>query len=229
MLYGSPNVRGKDARGALEIALEDTRRGAEAIRQGGGIFASTQLAAEIEAPRRHGEARGLLLQREALDSPPDAFGYEHQVWFPLDSGSDGGRVVKLTYPNCFGHLPDGTEASPVGYLQRLLLQNQVFGDDIRFEGLLEPTPWTFRVVTSQPAVRGRPAQVDEIQDFFTMHGFQRVLWLGKWVWFRPDDRMICADTHGGNVLVTDEDHLVAIDVPVMPAPAGFPDITRPSA
>lgn len=63
--------------------------------------------------------------------------------------------------------------------------------------------------------------MEEIEMFFSQRGFQRLFWRGKSVWFRESDRVICADTHGGNILVTHEGEMAAIDVPVMLAPADF--------
>jgi len=97
-------------------------------------------------------------------------------------------------------MPDGTEATPSGYLDRLRLQNQVFGDDIELEGIVEPSFALIRIVTSQQAIQGRPAEMEEIEMFFCQHGFQRFVWRGKSAWFREVDRVICADTHGGNIM-----------------------------
>ncbi|MFN0080137.1 MAG: hypothetical protein ACKVY0_27040 [Prosthecobacter sp.] len=129
--------------------------------------------------------------------------------------------MKATYANSFGVLPDGCEATPVGYLERLQLQNRVFGDAIELEGVMEPGFALIRVITSQQAIQGRPAELDEIEIFFSQHGFKRCFWRGKSVWFRRLDRVICADTHGGNVLVTKGGDMAAIDVPAMLAPDDF--------
>lgn len=213
-------IRSTDASSTLEIALENTRRGAEAICRRGGLFAATRLAAEIEAIRRWAEEHGGGGQFEELSRAPDAFGYEHEVWFPK-SDDDNPRVLKATYCNSFGVMPDGSEATPVGYLERLQLQNLVFGDDIELEGVIEPSFALIRIVTSQQAIQGRPAEVEEIELFFSQRSFQRFVWHGKSVWFREMDRVICADTHGGNILVTHGGEMAAIDVPVMFAPRDF--------
>jgi hypothetical protein len=144
----------------------------------------------------------------------DAFGYEHEVWFPQESGSDS-KVIKATYGNCFGHLPDGTEATPLGYLERLVLCNQVLGDQISLLGIEESRPGVIRVVTAQPAIHGHPAEMQEIARFFLGSGFERRRWGKNVVWFRSSDGIVASDTHGGNVLRTDGGALVAIDVPLM--------------
>ncbi len=214
MPYGPEDLRQPDAPSTLELALAHTRAGAEAIRRGGGLFATTSFAAEVEAFRRFAEKHGLNQIIERLSDPPDTFGYEHEVWFPPD-GEQPARVLKATFGNCFGHLPDGSEGTPVGYLQRLILQNEVFGDDIRLESFCETRPGVYQTVTSQPAIEGRPAEQEEIRVFFLNAGFRMARLRGKPVWYREEDRIACSDTHGGNLLMTKEGRLIAIDVPAM--------------
>jgi hypothetical protein len=209
-----------DASGALEVALAQTRAGAEAIRRGGGLFGSTQLAAECEALRQWAESAGCLRSFEETARPPDAFGYEHEVWFPT-SDEPSGLVFKATYGNCFGHLPDGSEATPLGYLERLLLCNEELGDQIRLLGVEETRPGVIRVITSQPAIEGHPAEADEVGQFFTEAGFEKRRWGANTVWFRPADGLVASDTHGGNVLRISSGTLVAIDVPLMRWTAGM--------
>lgn len=124
-------------------------------------------------------------------------------------------MIKATYGNCFGHLPDGSEASPIGYLERLQLCNEELGDQIRLLGVEETRPGVIRVITSQPAIEGHPAEADEVLQFFTESGFEKRRWGANTVWFRPLDGLVASDTHGGNVLRTSSGALVAIDVPLM--------------
>ncbi len=130
-------------------------------------------------------------------------------------------VFKATYGNCFGHLPDGSEATPLGYLERLLLCNEELGDQIRLLGVEETRPGVIRVITSQPAIEGHPAEADEVGAFFTEAGFEKRRWGANTVWFRPADGLVASDTHGGNVLRISSGTLVAIDVPLMRWTAGM--------
>ena len=57
--------------------------------------------------------------------------------------------------------------------------------------------------------------MEDIASFFLRAGFERRRWGRNVVWFRPTDRIVASDTHGGNVLRTDDGSLVAIDVPLM--------------
>lgn len=214
MSHGPEDFCITDASGTLGVALAHTRSGAEAIRRGGGLFGSTQLAAECEALRRWAESEGLTGLHACFEKPPDAFGYEHQVWFP-DSASENARVIKATYGGCFGHLPDGSEPGPCGYLERLILCNEVFGDDIQLEAVCEIRPGVLSIVTSQEAVSGEPAEQESIDTFFASSGFVRCRMARCTVWHRSLDQVVASDTHGGNVLCKQSGKLVAIDVPLM--------------
>lgn len=64
---------------------------------------------------------------------------EHEVRFREDDR----RVVKKTWPGTFGMIPewfpDGWRpgsASPLDYLQRFILHNQLFQDDVQLEGVI---------------------------------------------------------------------------------------------
>lgn len=83
-------------------------------------------------------------------------GAEHDVWI----SSDKTRVFKLTRNEHFGELPQYSDTAEVGwengaaapaeYLRRLSLQNRIFGDDIRIEGVR--TGRTVAIATSQPFI-----------------------------------------------------------------------------
>jgi hypothetical protein len=213
MNHGPDPICRRNAPGALAVAIADTRERAAAIRRSGGVFASSEFAAEVEAIRQFAAAAGLYRNFEPLSRSPDAFGFEHAVWF-LESDTEP-RVLKATWPDAFGFLPDGHVCLPSEYLERLCLHNIVFGDDIRLEGIVEEEIGSCRIITSQPAIRGRYADQEEIERFFVDRGFAPVRIGDRRAWWRRADGILCADTHGGNILVTDAGGLAAIDVPVM--------------
>ena len=149
-----------------------------------------------------------------MSRKPDAFGLEHEVWFPTPEQL-AGRVIKATFGNGFGHLPDGSEARPVGDLERLFLCNTELGDQLTLLGVEECRPGVIRVVTTQPAIEGTPATQVQVLQLFEDSGFRRRRWGRNRVWYRPEDSLIASDTHGGNVLCTRGGALVAIDAPLM--------------
>lgn len=99
-------------------------------------------------------------------APAKPGGEEHLVWH--DEAHD--RYIKLTKPNCFGltvaaewFLDDERDeadlkpamcgATPLEYLERLLLQNEVFGDEIELLGIVDKRQ-ALHVVTAQPTIVG---------------------------------------------------------------------------
>ena len=80
----------------------------------------------------------LASQPSQLTRAPDDEGNEHQVWFDTRSRS----YLKATWPGFFGmrvvHRQDEEpKASPVAYLNRWCLHNELFGDQVEFLGALE--------------------------------------------------------------------------------------------
>ncbi|NDG72458.1 MAG: hypothetical protein EBY32_14425, partial [Proteobacteria bacterium] len=65
-------------------------------------------------------------------------GNEHQVWFRESHGT----FLKATWPGFFGlrvvYRPDvESKASPIDYLERWLLHNAFFTDQVRFLGVVK--------------------------------------------------------------------------------------------
>lgn len=63
-------------------------------------------------------------------------------------------------------------ASPIAYLERWSLHNQLFGDDVRFLGALQAENG-LRLLISQPAIAGEPASAAQIQQFFAVSDTHR--------------------------------------------------------
>jgi len=134
----------------LEASADELRSRCEAVArvQGG----STYYQEELGIFRDYAREKGLLLhaQPPELSRPPDEEGNEHQVWFSPESHS----YLKATWPDFFGmrvvHRHDeDPKASPVAYLERWCIHNEIFGDRVEFLGVLEtdspPHPYSMRV------------------------------------------------------------------------------------
>lgn len=217
---------------ALESALHDLRGGAGTVRPG-----AAQRPGDLDEVAREerfiltewARRNGRILDAESHRTRVTGCGAEHAVFF--DSSTQ--RYFKLTLE---GGLTVGTdfrlgkrsqrwlgvpfvrEATPREYLERLVLCNQVFGDDLRLEGVItdrEPPS----IVTSQPVIRGRETTREEIAAFHTRLGFQPVpgVVAGRHdsaSFYRPDDRIAVFDAHGENLL-TDGTQVAPIDVLVI--------------
>src|SRR5690606_12622472 len=140
-----PEAGGAGAQRSLVAALRHTRgdaRPGEAPPDRG-----EQKLAERDRLRAWAEKEGLVLPADFLPISFDAGGGEHDVWF------QDGRAWKVTLEDRWGININGKRATPSEYLERLLLQNQVFGDDIRLEGVVIDGS-DVRIVTSQPFLVG---------------------------------------------------------------------------
>ncbi len=125
-------------------------------------------------------------------------------------------VLKATWPDFFGmlviHRPgEEPKASPIAYLERWSLHNELFGDDVRFLGVL-PTDSGLRLLIQQSAIAGTPATEEEIQHFFTSSGWLRFIIHGNVAFFDSERRVVISDTHRGNIILMNDGLLAPIDL-----------------
>lgn len=154
-------------------------------------------------------------QRGSLDLDPEEFarpefaGGEHAVFLDRDTG----RLVKITKPGMLGAQAEDAGA----YLERWALANRVFGDDVRFEGVVRmPGEDEPRVVISQSFVEGSDATMEEQADYLRSRGF--VEYDGRWV--HPVLAVAVWDTlTPGNVIVQPDGAMWAVDLQIEPARA----------
>jgi hypothetical protein len=142
-------------------------------------------------------------------------GAEHAVFHDQRRG----LAIKATHPNRYGHSTheEGASATPLEYLRRLAWHNALFGDDIRFLGLILVED-SVQVVTSQPwivADEKHFTTVEEIDKYFDALGFRHVeLVVGVQLYFSSELCVVIADAHQQNVIMAEGGHLVPIDVVV---------------
>ena len=136
---------------------------------------------------------------------------------------DGERVVKVTRDGVFGFSPgidlalvasgeDGRrfhlwEATPIEYLERLLLQNVLVPGLNALEGVLDQEG-DLAIVTSQPRFEIVPVTQAEIDVWFQAQGFEKITACG---YYRAEDNLGVFDAHTKN-LVRFEDTLIPFDV-----------------
>ena len=105
------------------------------------------------------------------EGPEREGGREHDVRFDPAAR----RWIKFTKPWMAGYTVDLEgeplllPATPLGYLNRMEAQNQVFGDDVRFLGLWED-PAGLRRVISQPDWIGEAPTFDDIEQSLHAQG-----------------------------------------------------------
>ena len=213
---------------ALESAAHDLRA---SLRADGAQPASSlaQIAAdEGRALREWSQARGLILDPATWLAPARKGGAEHLVW--QDERRD--CFIKLTLPNEAGWTVDAEDyfdlawdewvprpmsriATPLEYLDRLLLANELFGDDIALLGVLDAGRG-LQIVTSQPTIHGEPPEPDAIADFMVALGFAMlppvvVRNSGALSFLREHDAIAAFDCHAGNFFLS-AGQILPIDV-----------------
>jgi len=145
---------------------------------------------------------------------------EHEVFYQPETG----RVIKRTWPGFYGQVPtpeDGAlgrrVATPSEYLERQALQNEVFGSDLRLEGVhASDRP---SMIIGEPA--GQPSFVvsqgflesvhpddlppttEQISDFMHEHGFREAP-KSYFGWYRPADATVVVDAKPDNFVLTAE-------------------------
>ncbi|HWB06592.1 MAG TPA: hypothetical protein VG796_26440 [Verrucomicrobiales bacterium] len=192
------------APGTLESAARFLRGSLSADR---GTHAGHSRRAEIERQfdrlYRWAKEAGCIADGQKLKHARPG-GNEHRILHDRTSG----RVWKFTSPGKAGLTCEATidkekitaslvDATPLEYLERLLLQNEHFGDDIELEAIVihagQPC-----IATSQSFIKGTAASMGDIER--TMHdlGFLKSPH-GK-AFYRPADNLAVWDAHEENFL-----------------------------
>lgn len=154
---------------------------------------------------------------------------EHRVLFDEPSG----RWIKCTHPETYGGAPsiaydldEATnrpvnklvlgKATPMQYLARWCLFNEVFGDDVKLERVLAVN-YGLSIVVSQRDIIGIAPSLDAIEEYFRERGFVP-LPNSQDGYYRPLDRIVALDAHQANLVLT-ADGVVPIDIPIFHAAA----------
>jgi Serine/Threonine/Tyrosine Kinase found in polyvalent proteins len=199
----------------LQAHVEELRRRCEAVAclQGGypSYLEQVSLFRRYATETRLAFHTPLELSRQA-----DEEGNEHQVWFYPPTNT----YLKLTWPDFFGLLvvyrsDEDPRASPIDYLERWLLHNELFGDSVQFLGVVEQEG-KLRMVIEQPAIEGLPASLEQINTFFTQSGWKRFSLGEDIAYFDPIGRVVISDTHRGNIILMEDGLLAPIDLRVQP-------------
>jgi len=135
---------------------------------------------------------------------PRSQGAEHEVFFDEAAG----RVFKKTKQGSFGSLKTSVgirkTATPYFYLRRLEWTNEVFGSDLRFEGVIKSgyisalisQPWSYPADPKHPL----PSDI-EVIDFMTSMEFKGVRNTYH-EWFRKSDCFHVCDARPDNFIKT---------------------------
>lgn len=199
---------------ALEALAHELRGRCEAASRFSG--GHTYHAEEVGIFRQFAEENDLFLETIPVtpERPCDDEGNEHQVWFIDERDS----YLKATWPNFFGKLvvfrqDESSDASPIQYLERWSLHNEIFGDDVTFLGVVD-TLDGMRLIIEQPAIAGVPADERQIRDFFEKTGWKPFQLHGNLAFYDPETQIVVSDTHPGNLILMADGLFAPIDLRV---------------
>jgi len=114
-------------------------------------------------------------------------------------------------------------ATPSEYLDRLLLQNELFLDDIRLELVVERPGDRISVVTSQSAIKGRAATPDEIDEHMASLAFEK---FAQGIYYYKVRGLLLFDVHPRNVLIDSQNAAQPIDPVVQRVTKDFAEFVR---
>jgi hypothetical protein len=139
---------------------------------------------------------------------------------------------KATYPGRYGFTvilandqPTLVHALPSEYLDRLLLANRVFDDDIRLLGITCEDAGLV-IVTSQPTIVGDACTAEEMISWFQSRGFSSLAgfsagYRGALSFYRVVDHVAVFDAHPANFLRDRNDIVLPIDAVLVQAAAAL--------
>ncbi len=199
------------------------------IPRDGDSSGSPTLARQKDDLRQWAGSLGLLLNDSDLPSKLVRGGQEHDLFHDVLTD----RYFKVTRHGVFGFSPGIElalvsssqearrfhlwEASPLEYLERLHLQNMLVPGLNSLEGIIDQLDGDMSIVTSQPRFDIVPVTTQEIDDWFSTLGFEKIT---AAAYYRPEDNLGIFDAHDKN-LVRAGDLLIPFDViPCHPA-GGF--------
>ena len=134
-------------------------------------------------------------------------GAEHSVFSTVEIS----WVLKITKPPGFG-----LQSSLCKYLRNILWSNRLFGDDIRFEGVIQRGDGA-SILTSQPFLKGRAPSLQEIELWFSAKGYVRC---GYNKWCNAATGTVVADAHIGNFIVIESGKALPIDLQILEVGTG---------
>jgi DNA ligase (NAD+) len=165
-----------------------------------------RIRQEAQSILEWGTAAGRLLSPDALfdllKGWKELGGQSEHTVFYIEELT---RVIKFTLPPFFG------ARDSIAYLRNIGAANRLFGDDIRFHGILNTDKGPAFVI-SQPYVDGTEPTSEEVTAWFHANGYSPT---GHNRWRHPETDVEIADAHIGNLIKTDDGELVPIDLQVL--------------
>lgn len=207
---------GRNAKSALADAAAHLRAGMAAARRGRESLPELR-SRERGLLKSWAAAHGCLLpedstlkleRRKSHGEHTVGFDPHNSCWWKTTHPSRAGIGAMFEYEMTPPFSITGIfarELLPSEYLERMLLHNREFGDDIRFEGYLDGTSPS--LVISQPDIAGIPATSSDMETQMRDFGYLPLgnLQIGKSnsiSFYSPENRIALFDAHPGNFFRT---------------------------
>ena len=181
-------------------------------------------AAAINEAISDQENRLLLLAEEKghvfapIRREPDEGQHEHAIWVEKTRG--GKRVIKETRNYIYGYTPvvdswgvvKAQQGTPLDYLERIQIANEVLCDRIKFLGVVKQGSQV-SIRTEQPFYQGTEASPREIEGFLASKGFVAVKAReSDATYFNPQTKVLLYDVEPKNVVKLRDGRIMPIDV-----------------
>jgi hypothetical protein len=216
-------------RSTLAEAQDYVSRGLRSGQQGAGFDPEWELHEWQWSLLIHWAKATLRDLSQIFRGPSRTGGREHD----LEYDDAGQRWFKYTKPNACGYTVDWSEshepslanATVIQYLERLSLQNRLFGDSIELEGIWSSNGRDWRIVSSQPDIEGTMPTFEAIERGLSDLGcakmrFQGIGYEASQSWRLGNYGLW--DVHPANLVLTPDDVLVPIDLIITPLPDHLP-------
>jgi hypothetical protein len=217
---GLSDERGSNEESALESAARHLRASPRPAR------ASPSREREILRGRQTRDLLAWARENSRVTEPTlyatvaQRGGEKHRVWLDEDRQC----YFKATYPGRFGFsviagavgAPELVAATPLEYLDCLLLQNDLFGDTVDLNGVANEESGLV-ILTSQTNVTGGAVTGAEIVEFMRHFRFQPLLGLnlgnpGALAYYRDLDEIAAFDAHPANFIKDLDGIVLPIDL-----------------
>jgi hypothetical protein len=213
-----------DACRTLESAADFTRGGGSPTPGHDADHASRSKGIEAEQKRLLEWAkRNGKLSRSRRLPPPFAHGGEHDVFFQKRTQ----RYLKATRPDrhkgygiALGSFTHG--ATPSEYLDRLVLQNRIFNDDVRLERIVERGGKPI-IISSQPFIKGTEPVQAALDELMLSKGYE-VLATGAYYDF--DAGLLVFDLFPRNAILAADGQIYPIDAVIQRVTRDFGQFLR---
>lgn len=138
--------------------------------------------------------------------------------------------IKATRPPGFGEvkiLHSGKVvpalATPSEYLDRLVLSNEIFQDDVRLKSIV-PTDEGLTVITSQTTIAGDPATPEQIEAAMRLLDFEKI---ADETFYSLSKKILVSDLGSRNAAFS-QGHVLPFDAMVQPASPEFARLMKSS-